>query len=470
MSIQPRPRWSYECNDFVDDLGSDRLAAWVPDVAADVDVPHLVSGISSGRELALLPLAVPKPDGTSMQIPVLHPAAIVELHRAVAPLRRIADRMLAPGVLSYRRGADRDWLFSQAWRFFTDQTTQLAQRSAAVVFTDVTGFFESTPWGQVLRCCGMLIDRVSMQPLADVAERLSAAGLSYLPSGYSDARLLGNIVLGYAERELSAPFLRWVDDYRLFADSEQQAQEALACLGQGLCNLGLQLNVAKTRILTGRGATDEIRRSFTPFFDAEIDSSKVIREKLIAALSRAAADPIERRRELRYSLAMLTREHEPAFIDWALAALWEIPWEAPRLVSYLASVDRDPRVFAGAERALCRAAEMADPWHVCRLAPLVINERRAQPSKSTLHALADALEGLAGSPAWGLALRTLSRAGCRDVVERALTQPVPDARAALTALRDLDVALPAWLCALEPALAEALRYVPAPAPPMRSML
>jgi hypothetical protein len=40
----------------------------------------------------------------------------------------------------------------------------------------------------------------------------------------------------------------------------------------------------------------------------------------------------------------------------------------------------------------------------------------------------------------------------------------------MVALRDLDLPLPASLCSIEPALAEALRYVPAPAPPVRSLL
>ncbi|HEY7933584.1 MAG TPA: RNA-directed DNA polymerase [Solirubrobacteraceae bacterium] len=470
MPIQPRPRWSYECNDFVEDLGADRMAAWVPDVAGDVDMAHLISAVSSGREPELMGLVVPRPDGGSMTVPVLHPAVIVQLHRAVLPLRKLTDRMLAPGVVSYRRGADRHWNFSPAWRSFTDKTAQLACRSQWVVFTDVASFFDCTPWSQVLRCGAGILDRHELAPLRELAERLSAAGLAHLPSGYSDARLLGNLVLGHAERGLTLEFLRWVDDYRLFAHSERQAHEALACLSEGLSVFDLKLNLSKTRIVPGYEAAVEVRDSFVAIFNSEVDSSRVIHEKLIGAFRRAAADPVERRRELRYSLAVLTREHEPAFIDWAFASLWEIPWEAPRLVSYLASVSNDPRVASGVDRALGKAAQIADPWRVCRLAPLAMHTGAEMLSNSTLSALLEALPRLAGSPAWGLALRTLSRARHREVVERVLADQVVDVRAALVALRDLDLALPASLCALEPALAEALRYVPAPLPPVRSML
>jgi hypothetical protein len=306
--------------------------------------------------------------------------------------------------------------------------------------------------------------------LQDLAERLSATGLAHLPSGYSDARMLGNLVLGHAERGLGVPFMRWVDDYRLFTVSEEQSEQALIRLARGLNVFGLELNHSKTRIVPAHSALTEIRAITAPIFDPKIDSQRMIGEKLMSALHRAAADPAGRRSEMRYSLSGLTREREPAFIDWALQALWEVPWEAPRLVAYLATFANDPRIGPGAERSLRRAALAGDRWRVCRLAPLVIHTRGSEVSRPTLRALAEALPALAGSPAWGLALRTLSLAKAGDLVRGALSTEVLDIRAALVALRDLDLALPAELCAIEPALAEALRYVPAPAPAVDSML
>jgi hypothetical protein len=405
-----------------------------------------------------------------MRVPVLHPAVVVDLHRAVAPLRERIDETLSPGVLSYRLGADRNWRYSPGWRSFSNIAIRLAEKSQWVVFTDVRGFFDSTPWPVVLRCATALSDKRATLPLQELAERLSAAGLSHLPSGYSDARLLGNLVLGQAERELEVPFMRWVDDYRLFTVNEDQAEQALEQLNKGLGVFGLALNQSKTRIVPAHSALEEIRAFAAPIFNPRQDSQNRIREKLIAALHRAAADPAKRRSEMRYSLAGLTRENEPAFIDWALGALWEIPWEAPRLIAYLASVASDPRIGPAADRALRRAALAGDRWRICRLAPLVIHARRGDVSQPTLSALADALPTLVDSPAWGLALRTLSLARASGPVLATLADGVADARAALAALRDLDLGLPASLCVTEPALAEALRYVPAPPPPVASML
>lgn len=469
MQGASRARVAHECNEFIEDLRPDREAAWVPDVAGDVDLGYLTSGVSSGRERPFLELSVPRPDGSHMRVPVLHPAVIVALHRATLPLRACGERDLSPGVLSYRRGADHNWRYSPGWRTFSAAAEQLATHVRWVVFTDVKSFFESTSWPVVLRCARALSDHRTCVPLQDLAERLSAAGLPYLPSGYSDARLLGNLVLAHAERRLEVPFMRWVDDYRLFTTSEEQAEAALERLAQGLGVFGLELNLGKTRIVPAHSALDEIRSITAPIFDPSESTGK-IREKLIAALHRAAADPPSRRSEMRYSLSGLTREREPAFIDWALQALWDVPWEAPRLIAYLASMPHDPRVGPGVERTLRRAAQAHDPWRVCRLAPLVIHTSAGRVSHTTLAALAEALPVLSGSPAWGLALRTLSLAGARDLVAGALSGEVPDTRAALVALRDLDMALPAGLCAIEPALAETLRYVPAPLPPVHSML
>lgn len=454
----------------MEDLEADRLAAWVPDVAADIDLPYLASGVTSGVEPVFKPLMVPKPDGAHMQVPVLHPAVIVQLHRAVAPLLKPAARTLSRGVLSYRQGADRNWRYSPAWRVFTQAAADGAANSHAVVFTDVADFFRSTSWTLVLRCAAALVEDRAIANLRAAAVRVSAAGLAHLPSGYSDARLLGNVVLAQAEKRVPVAFVRWVDDYRLFASSVRFAQRALSELNQGLNELGLTLNSSKTRLLPGAVASTEMRKLITPVFNAQLDSSAVIREKLIGALHHTAEKPVERRSELRYALAGLTREREPCFIDWALAAIWSMPWEIPRLAAYLAAVSKDPRVGVEADIALGRAAEMGDAWRVARLAPLVIHAQGSHVSKRTLRALVEALPGLAESPAWGLALRTLSRAGCTKAVRRVLAERVCDVRAAMVALRDLDLSLPAGLCSIEPALAEALRYVPAPAPPVRSLL
>lgn len=456
--------------EVLDDLATDRQTSWVPDVAADVDVPHLASGVSSGREPAFTPLVVPKPDGGKMWVPVLHPAVIVQLHGAVAPLRRAADRTLGQGVFSYRQGADRNWRYSSAWRKFSQATADRAAKTRAVVFTDVADFFKTTSWPAVLSSADTLVAEPMVADLRALVTRLSSAGLTHLPSGYSDARLLGNIVLARAERRLEVSFVRWVDDYRLFASSKEQARRALGELSQELDKLGLNLNRSKTRLLPGSAANAELRNGMTPIFSTELDSSAVVREKMIAALHYSSENPCKRRSELRYALAGLTREREPCFIDWAIEAIEQIPWEVPRLVSYLAALAHDPRVPIAADMALCRAAERADPWLISRLAPLAIQACGRNVSRRTITTLIDALESLQGTPAWGLALRTISCSGHTQIVRTVLSERVPDTRAAMVALRDLDLPLPASLCALEPALAQALRYVPAPLPPVKSLL
>ena len=151
---------------------------------------------------------------------------------------------------------------------------------------------------------------------------------------------------------------------------------------------------------------------------------------------------------------------------WALDGLEQIPWEAPRLVSYL-SVFADREVADGADAILARAAHRQDAWLIARLAPLVwltgLAERSAGP-------LVEVLPVLDGTPAWGLALRVLARAGQRRAVQCAVRGQVADARGALAALTDLGCEPPRWLCRAEPGLAAALDEGPLPGPPVMSLL
>lgn len=82
-----------------------------------------------------------------------------------------------------------------------------------------------------------------------------AAGPSYgLPVGGPAARLLSELLLNSVDRLMVAEglsFIRFVDDYLVFADSREQAHSALIRLSELLLtNEGLSLQKAKTRILS----------------------------------------------------------------------------------------------------------------------------------------------------------------------------------------------------------------------------
>jgi hypothetical protein len=328
-------------------------------------------------------------------------------------LRARADELLEAGVLGYRHGASADWHYAPAWRAFSDGVAELSARYRWVAFTDVASFFGHTTWDHVREVTDKIGGRAAQEGLDAVAKRFEAAGQPTLPSGYADARFLANLVLAAADRQIGVPFLRWVDDYRLFADSEGEAQAALARLQDALRHAGFSPNDAKTRVLPGAQAADEHQNTLASVYHPERDSSETVRANLQRVFSRAAQDPVVRRRDLRFALSRMRRERDPTAIEWALHALTELPWEAPRLVSYLAAFDDQAVCTARADELLAGAAERCDVWLIVRLVPLVW---RTGVLGRSVGALSNSLDGLDGTVAWGLALRLLAHAGAANVV------------------------------------------------------
>jgi hypothetical protein len=403
-----------------------------------------------------------------MQVPVVHPRLLVALHEVIVALREDAQPLLAPGVFGYRYGAERDWHYAPAWRAFSDATALQASDAQWVAFTDVTSFFRSTSWRMVADAISPHVTPQVMSELRGISDRFSAAGLNHLPSGYSDARFLSNLVLARADQAIGIPFVRWVDDYRLFADSYEQASAALARLHDSMRLAGLEPNHSKTRIVPGGDAAAQHRNTLASVYHPDRDPPELVRRNLHRVFLAAVEDPIGRRRDLRFSLSRLAREHDPAGVDWAIESLVRLPWEAPRLVSYLANFADETRVAQAAEAALATAARKQDAWMLARLVPLVW---RTGLSRRTTRSLADRLDTLSGSVAWGLTLRTLAHAGDERTIRRVLEDgPIEDHRAVLVALADIESDTPQWLCEREPALATALRNGPAEAPRVESLL
>ena len=79
-----------------------------------------------------------------------------------------------------------------------------------------------------------------------------------IPQGSALMDLIGEIVLGYADTELTAKInkeqieeyqiLRYRDDYRIFVTTRQNGERILKCLTEVMIDLGLKLNPTKTDV------------------------------------------------------------------------------------------------------------------------------------------------------------------------------------------------------------------------------
>ena len=148
-------------------------------------------------------------------------------------------------------------LFEKAigWPQFQAAAKQRADAQAYVLRCDISDFYPRIYHHRLENALRRATDK------ADVVNRIRdlvsaiAAGPSYgLPVGGPAARLLSELLLNSVDRLIVAEgisFIRFVDDYLIFADSRERAHSALIRLNELLLtNEGLSLQKSKTRILT----------------------------------------------------------------------------------------------------------------------------------------------------------------------------------------------------------------------------
>jgi hypothetical protein len=448
------------------ELREDWLTGWAADSAGLYDVDGYVRGGVSHTDRPLQWLTVPRPGGSPMRVPVLHPYFHVRLHRLGAKVRETIDNALLSGVIGYRRGCDPESPYAKRWQDFSAATRDHARLAGHVVFADVSHFFHSANWECAVKALDGLGQHAEADELADIARSLSVAGLSWLPPGYGDARMLANLVLDPIDRSLNVPFVRWVDDYRLFVPYGDATDGIVDSLASELRAHGFALNRLKLRCLSAGDAMREIGNALASAYHPERDPHEVVLAGLRQLFERAIANPVEERTTLRFVLARLQREKDDYAVDFALTALTGLPWEAPRLVAYLSAFSDAPRVRKGVESALCAAVKARNPWLAARLAPLAA---QIGISRTTALMISSEHAAFRGSPAWGLLLRVASSNGYADALGAAKRDPA-DARAVLACMRDLDEAIPDDLAEKEPILAVKLAGAPAPLPTSESLL
>ncbi len=416
-------------------LEEDRRTAWVPDPLGEADFEERAE--HPGQETVVSWISVPRPDGRHRDVPVLSWEAMARLHRACDGLRDLIDSNLAPEVCGYRRGGEPHGLYSGEYQRYLGLTSALAEDASQVIFADVASFFWHVPLQVAVDRAETLAGSAHVAALGEVVGGLEANGLAHLPSGYSDARMLANLVLSTVDHAMPVPFTRWVDDYRLFLPDSCTADEVVATLRSNLRATGLDLNTSKTKVVPA--ATIGQPLPLGSVYHPETDGPDKTRAELRRVFVDAVSGPAVRRRELRFVLPRMASLEDDFACDFAMSTLTQMPWDAPRLVGYLATFGTRPNVHDWALTRIATAAQRGDTWLVARLAPLAaIGAERARAHASLVD-LGDALPGLRNTPSWGLALRVLSAHHHGSAAVAARDEQPTDARAALGALTDLGL-------------------------------
>jgi Reverse transcriptase (RNA-dependent DNA polymerase) len=160
-------------------------------------------------------------------------------------------------VFSYRLNIDQDKasLFSDgSWNAFIDRSDELAHSNEFVVTADIADFYGRLYHHRIENALQLLKTDAAEVKQIDTLLRHFSGGPSYgLPVGGPAARLLSESALIRVDRLLQIEgihFCRYADDYRLFAQSREEAFRYLVFLTESLQrHEGLTLQKQKTRVL-----------------------------------------------------------------------------------------------------------------------------------------------------------------------------------------------------------------------------
>lgn len=186
------------------------------------------------------------------------PEHLRALHRATAKVvpaveSRMSDRVKADRIrdpMTLPLDGHR-WLspWRQARRSFTTEA-ELLGRTGVVAKTDVRNCYSRIRPAAVERA----LLRVGCHPaearsISSVLREVEEACGPGLPVGPAASTVLANAVLSEADESLAAvPFLRWVDDFLIFAPDQRNASESLILLSEALAASGLELAPEKTSV------------------------------------------------------------------------------------------------------------------------------------------------------------------------------------------------------------------------------
>lgn len=184
-------------------------------------------------------------------------ALTIQLAPEIEAMRVPVDRSR---VFSYRFAPDLDrhTLFDTevGWHKYQEVALNRALPGGVVLSTDIANFYPRVYHHRIHNALNDATDnRVAVGRIMNILKRLDAGGVSYgLPIGGNAARMLAEALLDRTDRLLlsrGVDFCRFVDDYTIFATSEEAARRGLVYLSEILLSHeGLSLSRTKTRLMS----------------------------------------------------------------------------------------------------------------------------------------------------------------------------------------------------------------------------
>jgi hypothetical protein len=330
----------------------DLRGEWIPDYIGARDILAVLSGGNA------LPENPPRAD--SIRVPLatrqadvwnIDPVFRARLHVATEVAARRAESNLSPSVYGHKGlGFDHN----AEYRRRLDDSEALALDASVnyVAIFDIRQFSKSVTLDMLAHAPWMTTD---LHGLLLQLEELT--GLVLMHGNVWSSRI-GNLALTRVDAEVPKPFIRWGDDYHVFARSEADANEALGHLSNASISSGFEPNSVKNKVLPVKDYLATTARDVSVGVTVDVDSYRRAVE----------ADDV---RLLRYLLPRL----DPADIATTLADLDLLASRHPSLLPRIAiCLDRCADRTAAVE-TVDRLMQQPTEWTLARLLPVLVRHQ-----------------------------------------------------------------------------------------------
>lgn len=169
---------------------------------------------------------------------------------------------------SYRYLQDSEKLFdrNRSWRAYLEATINdeaFKKDGAVIVRTDISSFYEHIYHHRLENCVNDLFPNNTVAKQVDRFLNQFSSGRSFgLPVGGQCARILAELLMSSIDQTLTAQGIAWhryVDDFILISNSQEDAYQSLSALSHALADYGLSLNRSKTTILSAKHYGDYVK-------------------------------------------------------------------------------------------------------------------------------------------------------------------------------------------------------------------
>jgi hypothetical protein len=280
-----------------------------------------------------------------------------------------------------------DWFTNtfNSWTAFRNASLKRIEEGATyVVLTDITGFYENIDLAVLfsdLRSLGADIEIVQL--LQVCLNRWCVVPNRGIPQGQSPSDVLAKVYLNAVDQvivDMGIDYIRYVDDMRIFCSEIPACKKALMFLTHALRRRGLNLQSAKTEILSAVNAKriiegitpvitevqqryreflEEIMGSIDPYMSiSEIDQNvdpnaapvEVVRE--VFRLNFLEAGAKFNRTLFHYLLNRLGAQSDEYAVEYCLGQFASKPQETQPILDYIRMTPAIPRTFEVLEEFL----------------------------------------------------------------------------------------------------------------------